>query len=322
MAALCKSLSTLTLADQIANALANIAWEGLHEPNSLELASAALAQEEWQSCKEQPDPHDLVKERVIGEGGYSVVYLVRDVRTNRQFGLKRLRKGFMANLGLVERVLMEKEAHEELRHPFICHLYTTFQDADSLYFVLELARGGDLFELIELHGGQLSEPASRHYLGSVALGLQHMHTHGYVYRDLKVRACPARCPAVRSARSAPGEGRGPTPPTAAERGGRGSTRTNGVATPPRCRKRATPACIRGRACPHERNRSRPHLNGPPPRAQPENVLIDGHGFVKIADLGYAKFVKGKRTFSSLGTVTYAPPELLGGRGRTKAADWW
>lgn len=56
--------------------------------------------------------------------------------------------------------------------------------------------------------------------------------------------------------------------------------------------------------------------------QPENVLIDGHGFVKIADLGYAKFMRGKRTFSSLGTVTYTPPELLGGRGRAKAADWW
>jgi hypothetical protein len=192
MATLCKSLSTLTLADQIANALANIALEGLHKPNSLELASAALAQEEWQLSQEQPDPRDLVKERVIGEGGYSVVYLVRDVRTSRQFGLKRLRKGFVAKLGLVERVLMEKEAHEELRHPFICRLYTTFQDADSLYFVLELARGGDLFELIESRGGSLPESASRHYLGSVALGLQHMHNRGYVYRDLKVRTCRAR----------------------------------------------------------------------------------------------------------------------------------
>jgi hypothetical protein len=52
------------------------------------------------------------------------------------------------------------------------------------------------------------------------------------------------------------------------------------------------------------------------------VLIDGHGFVKIADLGYAKLAKGKRTYSTLGTVTYTPPELVGGRGRTKAADWW
>lgn len=60
----------------------------------------------------------------------------------------------------------------------------------------------------------------------------------------------------------------------------------------------------------------------PPSPQPENVLIDGKGFVKIADLGYAKLVRGQRTFSTLGTVNYAPPELVKGRGRTKAADWW
>lgn len=56
--------------------------------------------------------------------------------------------------------------------------------------------------------------------------------------------------------------------------------------------------------------------------QPENVLIDHKGFVKIADMGYAKFIKGERTYSTLGTFPYTPPELIDGRGRTTAADWW
>lgn len=52
------------------------------------------------------------------------------------------------------------------------------------------------------------------------------------------------------------------------------------------------------------------------------MLIDNQGYVKVADLGYAKYVKGARTYSTLGTVTYTPPELIHGRGRTTASDWW
>lgn len=235
-----RTLSTLTLADQIANALASIELEGRRVADPLELTSIEVTQQEWARSDEQPRPSDLCKKRVIGEGGYSCVYLAHDLRTSRQFALKCIKKCLVANNGVSHRLLAEKEAYEELRHPFICRLFSTFQDEDSLYFVLELARGGDLFEVIDTHGGRLPEDWARHYLGSVALGIQHMHSRGYVYRDLK----------------------------------------------------------------------------------PENVLIDHKGFVKIADMGYAKFIKGERTYSTLGTFPYTPPELIDGRGRTTAADWW
>ena len=161
---------------------------GEEQPNALEEASKTIAEEcnaAWRDSEEQPRPHELRKDRIVGEGGYSCVYKVTDVRTKRVFALKQLRKGFVAALNLAERVLLEKVAHDELRHPFICRLFTTFQDADCLYFVLELAEGGDLFDIIERQGGSLPEPWARHYLGAVSLDIQHMHCQGFVYRDLK-----------------------------------------------------------------------------------------------------------------------------------------
>jgi len=54
----------------------------------------------------------------------------------------------------------------------------------------------------------------------------------------------------------------------------------------------------------------------------ENVLIDCDGYVKICDFGFAKKAASTRTFTKCGTDEYAPPEVVSGRGRSCAADWW
>jgi len=55
--------------------------------------------------------------------------------------------------------------------------------------------------------------------------------------------------------------------------------------------------------------------------KPENLLLDGKGYCKIADFGLAKFVLGK-TFTTCGTPDYFAPELLKGVGHTTSLDWW
>jgi serine/threonine protein kinase len=57
------------------------------------------------------------------------------------------------------------------------------------------------------------------------------------------------------------------------------------------------------------------------------VLLDGSGYAKLCDFGFAKKVaKGGegigRAWTKCGTDEYAPPEVLSGRGRSSAADWW
>ena len=52
------------------------------------------------------------------------------------------------------------------------------------------------------------------------------------------------------------------------------------------------------------------------------MLIDVDGYVKICDFGFAKKAAASRTFTKCGTDEYAPPEVVSGRGRSCAADWW
>jgi len=45
--------------------------------------------------------------------------------------------------------------------------------------------------------------------------------------------------------------------------------------------------------------------------QPENLLLDSTGHIKITDLGFAKVIpNGKRTYTLCGTPDYLAPEII------------
>jgi len=55
--------------------------------------------------------------------------------------------------------------------------------------------------------------------------------------------------------------------------------------------------------------------------KPENLVLDGSGYVKIVDLGFAKVVVN-RTFTFCGTPEFIAPEIIANRGHSLAVDWW
>lgn len=53
----------------------------------------------------------------------------------------------------------------------------------------------------------------------------------------------------------------------------------------------------------------------------ENVLIDGKGYGKIIDLGFAKVVEGT-TYTLVGTPEYLAPEIIMSKGHDVSVDYW
>jgi serine/threonine protein kinase len=71
-----------------------------------------------------------------------------------------------------------------MHHPFILTLHGAFKDEHTIYFVLELLQGGELFTHLR-NRGKLCELDAKFYAAQVLIAFGHMHSKKIAYRDLK-----------------------------------------------------------------------------------------------------------------------------------------
>ena len=83
-----------------------------------------------------------------------------------------------------ERTKMERNILVDVRHPFIVRLFYAFQTDGKLYLILDFLRGGDLFTRLSKEV-MFTEEDVKFYLAELALALDHIHSLGIIYRDLK-----------------------------------------------------------------------------------------------------------------------------------------
>nr|XP_004651141.1 ribosomal protein S6 kinase alpha-2 isoform X3 [Jaculus jaculus] len=135
---------------------------------------------------EKADPSQFELLKVLGQGSYGKVFLVRKVigsDSGQLYAMKVLKK---ATLKVRDRVRskMERDILAEVNHPFIVKLHYAFQTEGKLYLILDFLRGGDLFTRLSKEV-MFTEEDVKFYLAELALALDHLHGLGIIYRDLK-----------------------------------------------------------------------------------------------------------------------------------------
>lgn len=83
-----------------------------------------------------------------------------------------------------ERTKMERNILASINHPFIVRLHYAFQTEGKLYLVLDFLRGGDLFGRLAKEI-MFTEEDVKFYMAELVLALDHLHSLGIIYRDLK-----------------------------------------------------------------------------------------------------------------------------------------
>eukprot|EP00088_Acartia_fossae_P037728 TRINITY_DN3896_c0_g1_i11.p1 TRINITY_DN3896_c0_g1~~TRINITY_DN3896_c0_g1_i11.p1 ORF type:complete len:536 (-),score=99.67 TRINITY_DN3896_c0_g1_i11:809-2416(-) len=138
----------------------------------------------------KPTPNEFYFGRTIGEGAFSTVYLVKDVHNKREYAAKVCNKMHIKREKKISAVMREKEILLKIKEnwnadvPFFVKLFSTFQDAESLYFIMTYAERGDFFTFLRKAVNRGID-VTRFYAGELIQAVEHLHRIGIVHRDLK-----------------------------------------------------------------------------------------------------------------------------------------
>jgi|GEM_PF-6137335 len=119
--------------------------------------------------------------RPIGEGGMGVVWLARQLGTNRLVAIKQLSPGLIGSKSAQERFRREVEAVASLSHPYIVPVLATGVHQAVFYFAMAYIPGTTLGE--RMSSSPLLE--SLRLFEKICQAVGHAHQRGLVHRDLK-----------------------------------------------------------------------------------------------------------------------------------------
>lgn len=69
-------------------------------------------------------------------------------------------------------------------HPFLVSLHYAFQSPERIFFILDYVNGGELFYHLRKKI-RFTEKETKFYAAELILALDHLHSLGFVYRDIK-----------------------------------------------------------------------------------------------------------------------------------------
>jgi len=116
----------------------------------------------------------------IGKGAFSSVYEGKEKSTQQLFAIKAINKKHI-KMKLVER---EIAIMTKMRHASILFCKEVFENDSHIYFILELVRGGELYDKIVDHGEYTEEEAQEIIL-QILDAVEYLHQNGIAHRDLK-----------------------------------------------------------------------------------------------------------------------------------------
>lgn len=121
----------------------------------------------------------------LGAGSFGQVRRVVNEETGENFAMKVMEKERVVQRGLQEQLRREVLTQLRVRHANVVKLHYYFEDAASIYCLLEYADAGQLFAYLQKHPKGVPEPRAAQLFSDSASGLGYLHSLQVAHRDLK-----------------------------------------------------------------------------------------------------------------------------------------
>ncbi|XP_034172889.2 microtubule-associated serine/threonine (MAST) protein kinase dop isoform X1 [Osmia lignaria lignaria] len=150
--------------------------------SNLQVASSPNKDDE--KSQRIPCESDYEVLKLISNGAYGAVYLVKEKTTRQRFAMKKINKNNLMLRNQVEQVFAERDIMSFTDNPFVVSMYCSFETKKHLCLVMEYVEGGDCANLLK-NIGPLPPDMARFYFAETVLAVEYLHSYGIVHRDLK-----------------------------------------------------------------------------------------------------------------------------------------
>jgi len=131
------------------------------------------------------DKYEILKK--IGQGGMSIVYLAMDMRLNKQWAIKEIKKSKKQDTAtLLKGLQMEANILKMVDHPVLPRIVDIIDDGSTIFVVMDYIEGRPLNEVLKLEGEQPQDRVIE-WAKDLCSALDYLHSMNppIIYRDMK-----------------------------------------------------------------------------------------------------------------------------------------
>jgi TPR repeat protein len=139
---------------------------------------------------------------ILGEGGFGITYLARDINLNHEVAIKEFMPAELATRGEddsvqpisaekrsnyhwgLDRFLEEAKTIAQFQHPNIVRVRSVFEANNTAYMVMDYEMGESLQEIL-MRRKTLDEEDVKNIISPIIDGIRIVHAAGFIHRDIK-----------------------------------------------------------------------------------------------------------------------------------------
>ena len=140
----------------------------------------------FQQCYNNINHEDFDFMATLGKGSFGRVLRVRKRSTGKQYAMKIMSKRkILSGAENAAQVTIERNVLVMCNSPSVVKVHFAFHTTRALFLVLDLLEGGTLVHAMNQSGGTMTVDCVQFHTAQMVLGLEHLHDHGILFRDLK-----------------------------------------------------------------------------------------------------------------------------------------